>query len=56
MLKKAWKLDDADTAERLLRNLARRLARQAPSISRTILEGLDEILKVIHLGVPPELR
>jgi transposase-like protein len=55
-LKQAWKLDDADKAERLLRNLARRLEQEAPGISRTILEGLDEILTVIRLGVPPELR
>lgn len=55
-LRQAWKLDDADKAERLLRNLARRLELEAPGISRTILEGLDEILTVIRLGVPPELR
>ena len=55
-LKQAWKLDDADKAERLLRNLARRLELEAPGISRTILEGLDEILTLIRLGVPAELR
>ena len=55
-LKQAWKLDDADKAERLLRNLARRFELEAPGSSRTILEGLDEILTVIRLGVPPELR
>ena len=37
-------LDDAGKAERLLRNLAWRL------------EGLDEILTVTRLGLPPELR
>ena len=46
-LKQAWKLDDADKAERLPRNLARRLELEAPSVSRAILEGLDEILTVI---------
>lgn len=55
-LKQAWKLDDADKAERLLRNLARRLELEAPGVSKTILEGLDEILTVIRLGIPRELR
>lgn len=55
-LKQAWKLDDADKAERLLRNLARRLELEAPGVSKTILEGLDEILTVIRLGIPLELR
>lgn len=55
-LKQAWSLDDADKAERLLRNLARRLELEAPGVSRTILEGLDEILTVVRLGIPPELR
>ena len=55
-LKQAWSLDDADKAERLLRNLARRLELEAPGVSRTILERLDEILTVVRLGIPPELR
>ena len=29
-LRQAWELDDADKAERLIRNLARRLEQQAP--------------------------
>lgn len=48
--------DDADKAERLLRNLARRLELEAPGVSKSILEGLDEILTVIRLGLPSELR
>ena len=55
-LKQAWKLDGADKAERLLRNLARRLELEAPGVSRAILEGLDEILTVIRPGIPPLLR
>lgn len=47
---------DADTAEPLLRNPARRLELESPGVSRTILEGLDEILTVIRLGIPLELR
>lgn len=55
-LKQAWELDDADKAERLLLNLARRLDLEAPGVSKSILEGLDEILTVIRLGLPLELR
>ena len=55
-LRQAWELSDADQAERLMRNLARRLEREAPGVSASILEGLDEILTVVRLGLPPELR
>ena len=44
-----WKLDDADNAERLLRNLARRLEQEAPGVAASILEGLDEMLTVNRL-------
>ena len=46
-LRQAWELDDADKAERLLRNLARRLDQQAPGVAASILEGLDEMLTVV---------
>ena len=46
-LRQAWEFEDAAKAERLLRNLAWRLEQEAPSVSGTILEGLDEILTVI---------
>ena len=55
-LRQAWELDDAEKAERLLRNLARRLDQEAPGVAASILEGLDEILTVSRLGLPPELR
>ena len=55
-LRQAWDQDDADKAERLLRNLARRLEHEEPGVSGSILEGLDEILTVIRLGLPHELR
>jgi transposase-like protein len=55
-LRQAWELDDADKAERLIRNLARRLEKDAPGVSGSILEGLDEILTVTRLGLPSELR
>jgi len=53
-LRQAWEMDDADKAERLLRNLARRLELEAPGVSKSILEGLDEILTVTRLGLPLE--
>ena len=55
-LRQAWELDDAEKAERLLRNLARRLEQVAPGVSASILEGLDEMLTVIRLGLPLSLR
>jgi putative transposase len=55
-LRQAWELDDADKAERLLRNLARRLDQVAPGVAASILEGLDEILTVVRLKLPRELR
>ena len=55
-LRQAWDQSDAAKAERLLRNLARRLELDTPGVSKTILEGLDEILAVIRLGLPAERR
>src|SRR5437870_8714727 len=56
VLRQAWELDDAEKAEKLIRNLAQRLKRDAPGVSASILEGLDEILTVTRLGLPAELR
>ena len=55
-LRQAWELDDADKAERLLRNLARRLHQEAPGVAASILEGLDQMLTVNRLGLPAKLR
>jgi putative transposase len=55
-LRQAWELNDATKAERLIRNLAQRLEREAPGVSGSLLEGLDEILTVTRLGLPAELR
>jgi len=55
-LRQAWELDDADKAERLIRNLARRLDQERPGVAASILEGLDEILTVVRLRLPIELR
>jgi putative transposase len=58
-LRQAWELDDAEKAQKLIRNLARRLEREAPGVSASILEGIlegiDEILTVTRLGLPVEL-
>ena len=48
-LRQAWDQDDANKAERLLRNLVRRLEHEEPGVSGSILEGLEEILTVIRL-------
>ena len=56
VLRQAWELDAADKAERLLRNLARRLEQEAPGVAGSILEGLDEMLTVNRLGLPTQLR
>ena len=57
-LRQAWDQDDANKAERLLRNLmaamVRRLEHEEPGVSGSILEGLEEILTVIRLGLPHE--
>src|SRR3954451_21251992 len=55
-LRQAWEMDDAAKAEHLVRNLARRLETDWPGISATILEGLEEILCVVRLGLPQDLR
>ncbi len=56
VLRQAWELDDADKAEKLIRNLARQLDQQWPGVAASILEGLDEILTVVRLKLPKELR
>jgi transposase-like protein len=55
-LRQAWQMDDTDKAEKLLRNLARRLEKEAPGVAASILEGIDEILTVSRLGLPDDLR
>src|SRR5712672_1795337 len=55
-LRQAWEIDDAARAEQLMKNLARRLEREAPGVAASILEGLDEILMVTRLGLPQQLR
>ena len=56
VLRQAWKIDDAAKAEKLLRNLARRLEPDWEGVASSILEGLDEMLTVTRLDLPRELR
>jgi putative transposase len=56
VLRQVWELDDAAKAEKLLRNLARRLQADWDGVAGSILEGLDEMLTVTRLGLPRELR
>ena len=56
VLRQAWEATDAVQAERMLKNLARRLEQEEPGVSGCILEGIDEMLTVIRLGLPLELR
>jgi len=56
VLRQAWDSPTAEQAERVLRNLARRLDHDAPGVSASIHEGLDEMLTVIRLGLPDPLR
>lgn len=56
VLRQAWELDDAGKAETLLRNLARHLEKDWEGVFASILEGLDKMLTVTQLGLPPELR
>ena len=56
VLRQAWEMDDAEKAETLIRNLARRLERDWNGVSASILEGIDEMLTVTRLGLPRELR
>ncbi len=52
VLRQAWELDDANKAEKLIRNLAQRLERDWLGVAGSILEGIDEILTVTRLGLP----
>src|SRR5271156_1482556 len=56
VLRRAWELDDAGKAEKLLRNLAQRLEPDWSGVAGSILEGIDEIPTVNRLGLPEEPR
>ena len=52
VLRQAWEMDDAERAETLIRNLARRLEPDWNGVSASILEGINEMLTVTRLGLP----
>ena len=56
IVRRERKLDDVDTAERLINSLACRLEHDSPDVSTGILGGLDEILTLTRLGSPGEPR
>ena len=47
---------DLKTAVRLLQDLARRLASDAPSAAESVREGLEETLTIVSLDLSPSLR
>jgi hypothetical protein len=56
VLRQAWELNDADKAEKLVRNLARSLERDWSGVVGSIPEGIEEIFTVTRLGLPAQLR
>ena len=55
-MRAAYRSDNALTAEADLRALAGELRTTHPGAAGSLLEGLDETLTVVRLGVPPTLR
>lgn len=55
-LRDAYATSDADRAHAMLKNLARRLAKDHPSAASSLEEGLDETLSVKRLRLPKKLE
>jgi hypothetical protein len=55
-MRAAYRSDNALKAESDLRALAAELRKAHPGASASLLEGVDETLTVVRLGVPPTLR
>jgi transposase-like protein len=55
VMRRAWKQTDASRAKRDLQQLAAQLENLSPSASRSLLEGLDETLTVMSLGLGESL-
>ena len=55
VLSQARELGDAGKTKGLIRDLARKLDQDAPGVSASLLEGLDEILTVVRLKAPKAL-
>lgn len=56
ILRRAYQATDVKTAQRLRRDLARRLETESPSAAESVREGLDETLTVLTLTLSPRLR
>jgi transposase-like protein len=56
ILRRAYQSGDVQTAQRLLRDLARRLETEYPSAAKSVREGLDETLTVLTLHLSARLR
>jgi putative transposase len=56
ILRRAYQSADVKTAQRLLRDLARRLETEHPSAAESVREGLDETLTVLTLNLSARLR
>jgi len=52
----AYRSRSADTARRLLNNLARTLRKNHPGAAGSLREGLDETLTVLELGLGATLE
>jgi transposase-like protein len=55
VMRRAWKQTDASRAKRDLPQLAAQLEKLSPTVSRSLLEGLDETLTVRSLGLGESL-
>jgi putative transposase len=55
-LRRAYQSADVKTAQRLLRDLARRLEAEHPNAAESVREGLDETLTVLTLNLSARLR
>ena len=55
-LRQAWTLFDPAKAQRLLDNLAKKYDDICPGAARSLREGMPEMLTLIRLGLPKELR
>lgn len=53
-LREAWALEDAEPAERRLRELARALDQKRPGAAASLREGLTETLTITRLGLSSE--
>ncbi len=54
-LDQAWRMEDADEAERSLRRLADSLEESHPGAAASVREGLEETLTISRLGLSPAL-